>query len=169
MCAERGFGGLAQADLALCVGVFFLQALDVVGLPEGLGAEGAEGGGEGLAVLGIALWGSVTGQRQKMDKRKKILTSRLKIRSLTTAMTRVMVSVTSPSLWPGWAKSMLLPSRRRPRDNSWLLMYNDAVRRFSDSIIADDVWSSYQFFAGSGFVCCQQEPHKRQCWTECLE
>jgi hypothetical protein len=60
MCAERGFGGLAQADLALCVGVFFLQALDVVGLPQGLGAEGTEGGGEGLAVLGIALCGSVS-------------------------------------------------------------------------------------------------------------
>jgi hypothetical protein len=64
---------------------------------------------------------------------------------------------------------MLLPSRSRPRDNSWVLMYSDAVRRFSDSIIADDVWSSYQFFAGSGCVCCQQEPHKRQCWTGCLE
>jgi hypothetical protein len=60
MCPERGFGGLAQADLALGVGVFFLQALDVVGLPQGLGAEGTEGGGEGLAVLGIALCGSVS-------------------------------------------------------------------------------------------------------------
>ena len=61
MCPKRGFGGLAQGDLSLCVGVFFLQVLDVVGLPEGLGAEGAEGRGEGFAVLGIALCGLVTG------------------------------------------------------------------------------------------------------------
>ena len=27
------------------------------------------------------------------------------------------------------------PSRRRPRDSSWLLMYSEAVRRFSESIM----------------------------------
>ncbi len=38
----------------------------------------------------------------------------------------------SPSPDSGSAKSILWPSRSRPRDNNWLLMYNEAVRRLSD-------------------------------------
>lgn len=66
-----------------------------------------------------------------------------------TAMTRLIVSATSASVSPGWAKSMPLPSRSRPRDSSWLLIYSDAVRKFSDSIIAADACSSSWGFLSS--------------------
>lgn len=65
------------------------------------------------------------------------------MRSFTTAMTRPIVcaSISSPPASPylppaGSEKSISSPSRIRPRDSSWLLMYTDAVRRFSESIIA---------------------------------
>jgi hypothetical protein len=52
---QRRLGGFADAGFPLGVGALFLQPLDVVGLAQGFGAEGAEGGGEGFAVFGIAL------------------------------------------------------------------------------------------------------------------
>lgn len=36
---------------------------------------------------------------------------------------------------PGSAKSMPRPSRSNPRESNWLLMYSEAVRRLSKSIM----------------------------------
>lgn len=46
MCPQSSLGGLAQRNFALCLGVFLLEPLDIVGLPQGLGAEGPDGGGQ---------------------------------------------------------------------------------------------------------------------------
>lgn len=53
-------GGLAQGGRALRLDVLLVQALDVVGLSQRLGAQGPQGGRERLAVLGIALrWSAI--------------------------------------------------------------------------------------------------------------
>jgi len=142
----RGLGGVADPGFALRVGVPLAQLLDVVGLAEGLGAEGAKGRREGLAVLGVALLrgGGISFSvpsfcsLARMQDGAIRLTSRRRMRSFTTLMTLPMVAVSSLSVSPGLAKSILCPSRRSPRDSSWLLMYSDAVRRLSDSIIVPD-------------------------------
>jgi len=53
--ANRVFRGLGNVQLALRIRVLLLKALEVVCLPERLGAERAKAGRERLAVLGIAL------------------------------------------------------------------------------------------------------------------
>lgn len=62
-------------------------------------------------------------------------TSRRKIRSFMTLITRPIVASIPPSPLSGRANSIVWPFRRRPRERSWLLMYSDAVRRLSDSIV----------------------------------
>lgn len=56
---------------------------------------------------------------------------------MTTLMIRLMVLVKSPSAWPfvGFAKSILCPSCKSPRESSWLFMYSEAVRKFPVSIM----------------------------------
>lgn len=110
--------GLVQGDLALGLGVFLLQAGEVVGLAEGVGAEGAKGGGERFAVFSVALlmgeessgqqdcygwmkggrrW-HVTAQKEGQGMEEEGEgghTSRLRIRSFTTLMILPMVSARS--------------------------------------------------------------------------
>lgn len=45
-----------QGYFSLCFGIPVVQSREVVGLAQGVGADGAQGGGEGLAVLGVALF-----------------------------------------------------------------------------------------------------------------
>lgn len=58
---------------------------------------------------------------------------------LSLALSLALSPVFSPSwLRPvGSAKSMARPSRNRPRESSWLLMYSEAVRRFERSVMAN--------------------------------
>lgn len=65
-----------------------------------------------------------------------MLTSLRRIKSFTTLITLPIVASRPPSSLSGRAKSIVWPLRRRPRDNSWLLIYSDAVRRLSGSIFA---------------------------------
>lgn len=82
-------------------------------------------------MLRIPLFELAASQRCQETK----LTSRRMIRSLRTLTMRPIVAASSPWFIAGLAKSMLWPSRRRPLESSWLLMYSDAVRRFSVSIM----------------------------------
>lgn len=82
-------------------------------------------------MLRIPLFELAASQRWRETK----LTSRRMIRSLRTLTMRPIVAASSPWFIAGLAKSMLWPSRRRPLESSWLLMYSDAVRRFSVSIM----------------------------------
>lgn len=69
LLAGGGLGGFAETDFASCLGVLVAELLDVVCLAEGLGADGAEGGGEGFAVFGVALlyWGETGGLLISLD------------------------------------------------------------------------------------------------------
>jgi hypothetical protein len=52
---HRAIGRFCDTELALRFGMFGLQAFEVGGLPQGVGAQGTEGGGEGFALCCIAL------------------------------------------------------------------------------------------------------------------
>jgi hypothetical protein len=62
-------------------------------------------------------------------------TSRRMMRSFKMLMMRLAVSAVLYSSSPRLVKSMSRPSRRSPLDSSWLLMYCEAVHRFSASIM----------------------------------
>jgi hypothetical protein len=91
--------GLMQGDFALGLGVFLLQAREVVGLAEGVGAEGTKGCGEGFAMLSVALllWErkSRSAGLLWMKRGRRWHTSRLRIRSFTTLMILPIVSARS--------------------------------------------------------------------------
>lgn len=96
LCFESGFLSVCKVDLALGLEVAGLKAGEVLGLAEGVGAQGTEGGGEGFAVFGVALLGEFmsAGQARRV-KGRHLRTSRRRIKSLTTLMMRPMVSVRS--------------------------------------------------------------------------
>ena len=62
-------------------------------------------------------------------------TSRLRIRSCTRFITLAIVASTPPSAFAGSANAMGVPLRRRPRESSKLLIYEDAVCRFFESMV----------------------------------
>jgi len=74
-------------------------------------------------------------------------------------MTFPMVASIPPSPLSGHAKSIVWPFRSRPRERSWLLIYSEAVRRLSDSILSIKLlgswaseWSSVEVVTVRGFV-----------------
>lgn len=105
-------------------------------------------------MLGVALGDGVSSceRRARLGREsgEGARTSRRRIRSLTTAITRPIVAATSALVSPGSVKSIVWPSRRRPRDRSWLLMYSDACRRLSSSTMASSFRSSLRWCFWSG-------------------
>lgn len=86
-------------------------------------------------------------------------TSRRNIKSFTMLMTFPIVASIPPSPFSGHAKSIVWPFRSRPRERSWLLIYSDAVRRLSDSMLSVNlsgswafVWISVEVVIFRGFV-----------------
>lgn len=68
-------------------------------------------------------------------KGEELHTSRLRIKSFTTLMILPIVDSNPPSSLSGRAKSIACPLRSRPRERRRLLIYADAVRKLSDSIV----------------------------------
>lgn len=96
LCFQGGVLRVGNIDFALGFDVAVLQAGEMVGLSQGVGAQGAESGGEGFAVLGITLREVCQLLVRHEEKGCRLRrTSRRRIRSLTTLMMRPMVSESS--------------------------------------------------------------------------